>query len=247
MLDQLKFENLLVFDIETVPAANDYNSLSPRAQSLWEQKKGRFRDENVDAADYYFNNAGILAEFGKVICISAGIFKCNADATIEQFRIKSYYGHDEKEILMNFSSLLNRYFNNPKKHVMAGHNIREFDVPWLCRRMLIHGIKLPVMLEVAGAKPWELSDRFIDTLQLWRFGDFKHYTSLDLLSELFNIPTPKDQISGKDVARVYWIDGDLEAIAKYCEKDVLAEARLIMHFKGIDPIRDDQVIGGDFS
>ncbi len=247
MLAQLRFAHLMVFDIETVPASSNFDELSPRIKDLWEQKKGRFRDENDDPGEYYFNNAGILAEFGKVICISAGIFKCDLSGRVEQLRIKSFYGHDEKEILLQFSSLLEQYFNNPKKHMLAGHNIREFDVPWLCRRMLIHGLKLPAMLEVSGAKPWELADRFIDTMQLWRFGDFKHYTSLDLLTELFAIPSPKDQISGKDVGRVYWQENRIESIAKYCEKDVLAEARLLMKFKGMELIKDNQVSSSSFS
>ncbi len=226
MLKDIKFESILFLDIETVPEVADFNELSEKKQSLWGKKSEYFRKEDEDAADV-FSRAGIYAEFGKVICISVGMMYSQGND--KHLRLKSFYGDDEKKLLSEFIVLLEKLRKKPDVH-LCGHNGKEFDFPYLARRILINGLKLPSLLDVAGKKPWEVS--FLDTMDLWKFGDYKHYTSLDLLTSIFNIPTPKDDIDGSMVGKVYWVDGDLERIVKYCEKDVVAVVQLFLKFQG---------------
>lgn len=240
MLENLKLENLLVIDIETVPGAASFSDLSDEFQSLWELKEGKNRSDDVESANYYFERAGIFAEFGKIICISVGFFSNTNSVDAWQFRIKSFAGKDERTILKEFTGLLNKYFNQPQIHSLAGHNVREFDVPYLCRRMIIHGLKLPSLLDVSGKKPWEVN--WIDTMLLWKFGDYKNFISLRLLSALLQIPTPKGDIDGSDVARVFYEDDDLPRIVEYCQRDVLSVARIIQKFKGITPLAEHEVV-----
>lgn len=229
MLPHINLDKLLFFDIETVSQVDDFNSLQEPMQKLWSRKHQFLK--NVETSDFetsYLQNAAIYAEFGKVVCISCGFF------VGEEFRIKSFYGDDEKEILIAFSELL-----ESTKYTLCGHNIKEFDVPYICRRMLIHQVPLPRVLDVAGKKPWEVD--FVDTLQLWKFGDYKAYTSLNLLAAIFHIPTPKDDIDGSMVGQVYWEEKDLERIVSYCQKDVVTVARLIQQWKQV-PILEDSAI-----
>jgi predicted PolB exonuclease-like 3'-5' exonuclease len=176
-----------------------------------------------------YNRAGIYAEFGKIVCISAGkIFRKGKERA---FRVKSYYGHDEKTLLLGFSELLTGFMANPL-HKLCAHNGQEFDIPFIARRLLINGLPLPSILDIAGAKPWEIKDIMLDTLQLWKFGDYKHYSSLELLCTVFDIPTPKDDIDGSQVAGIYYGTSDIKRIARYCEKDTLAIAQLLLRYKG---------------
>lgn len=226
MLENLKLENILVLDIETVPAQPNFDKLDERWKKLW-RHKAQFIAKDGETAEDVYDKAGIYAEFGKIICISVGVFYHQGDDL--SFKIKSFYGHDEAEILTNFCNLLNASFTSPTK-ALCGHNGKEFDFPYLSRRMLTHGLKLPFLLNTAGKKPWEVNH--IDTMQLWKFGDFKSYTSLDLLAALFDIPTPKDDIDGSMVHQVYYEDNDVERIKNYCQKDIITLANLLLRFKG---------------
>jgi len=222
MLEQLDLQNILVLDIETVPQYSSYDEVSPNMQKLWAAKTQYQRKD--ETPDDFYERAGIWAEFGKIICISVGIF------TKEQpigLRVKSFAGHEEKELLLQFKALLKK---QPANMVLCAHNGKEFDFPYLCRRMLVNGVQLPAQLEISGKRPWEINH--LDTMELWKFGDYKNYTSLSLLAEIFNIPTPKDDIDGSMVGHVYWNEDDLPRICTYCQKDVIATAQLIRRFRG---------------
>ena len=197
-------------------------------QKLWTKKAIQIGKEG-ETAESLYNRAGIYAEFGKIVCISAGkIFRKDKERA---YRVISYAGDDEKKILESFSAMVTGFMANPM-HKLCAHNGQEFDFPYIARRLLINGLPLPSILDIAGAKPWELKEVMLDTLQLWKFGDYKHYTSLELLCAVFNIPTPKDDIDGSDVRNVYWVDDDLPRIVKYCQKDVLTIVQLFRCFRG---------------
>jgi len=231
MFELISLEDILFIDIETVPQKGDFKELSEQFQKLWDKKSSFFRNEDQNAADVY-ERAGIYAEFGRIICISAGvIIQKNGE---RYYRVKSFHDQDEKKLLSGFNDMLDKFTSNAAKRICA-HNGLEFDYPYIARRTLINGLKLPKILDVAGAKPWEIKDRLLDTLQMWKFGDYKNYTSLDLLCAVFNIPTPKDDIDGSQVAQVYYHEGDLDRIIRYCEKDTLALANLFLRYKG-EPI-----------
>jgi DNA polymerase elongation subunit (family B) len=240
MLDNVVLENILVFDIETVPQYPRFSDLPPGFRELWEQKGSRLAQEGENVpSDFFYERAGIYAEFGKVICISAGYFKREEGRL--KFRIKSFASDNEKEVLSGFKNLVDKYFNDQQKHRLCGHNIREFDIPYLCRRMLINGLQLQGLFDISGKKSWDVQDQQIDTFQLWKFGDFKNYTSLKLLAHIFNIPTPKDDIDGSDVARVYWVEKNLPRIVTYCQKDVVTVAQLLLKFKGLPLMQESDV------
>lgn len=244
MLENINLEHILFLDIETVPEHKYHADLSPVKQKLWEQKtiyKRRYdaRDgEDISAEDYYIN-AGIWAEFGKIICISVGFFNVFNGGHTKEFRVKSIYGDDEALVLKEFSDLLDNYFNGPEK-LLCGHNIKEFDIPYLARRILIKGLVLPKKLRLFGKKPWEIPH--LDTLELWKFGDYKHYTSLKLLTEILGIASPKDDIDGSQVRSVYYEDNDLKRIANYCEKDVIAVAQVLLRLSGEPLLVPDNII-----
>lgn len=232
MLESIQLPNILFLDIETVPVAPSFSHLSELEQKLWTRKAAFIKSENESPADVY-PRAGIYAEFGKIICISVGFF---TEIPHRKFRLTSFAGENEIEILENFSSLVNRHFNKPE-NLLCAHNGKEFDFPFISRRMLIHGLPLPVTLNSIGKKPWEVNH--LDTLDLWKFGDYKNYTSLELLASVFNIPTPKDDISGSDIWWVYWKEKNFQRIVTYCRKDVLTIARILLRFKG-EPVIDDK-------
>ena len=235
MLEKILPEHVLFIDIETVPQYENLDSVPDNLHKLWSKKAGQIAKEG-ETADELYNRAGIYSEFGKIVCISAGkIFRKGKDRA---YRVKSYYGDDEKIILQEFSGMVTAFMTNPV-HRLCAHNGQEFDFPYIARRMLINGLPLPSVLDIAGMKPWEIKDVLIDTLQLWKFGDFKHYTSLELLCAIFNIPTPKDDIDGSEVAKVYYKNFDIQRIARYCEKDTLAIAQLLLRFKGEPLIKDE--------
>jgi len=244
LLNKIELNKILFLDIETVPERKRFEDLSPVKQKLWEQKsayKRRYEakgNDEISAEDYY-KNAGIWAEFGKIICISVGYFNTSVDEDAYEFRMKSFYGHDEKEILKEFAELLIHYFNRPN-HLICGHNVKEFDIPYMARRLLINGVQLPKILNLFGKKPWEVPH--LDTLELWKFGDYKHFTSLKLLTEILGIASPKDDIDGSQVREVYYNENDLDRIVKYCEKDVIAVAQVLLRLSGRELLEDHQII-----
>ena len=212
MIEKINLNNILFLDIETVPEYHNYRGLDNETQQLWEQKTQYQRKDEVSAEDFY-ERAGIWAEFGKIVCISVGYFIIKGD--IRNFRVTSFFG-EEKQLLKDFSNLINNHFNQPQ-HVLCGHNAKEFDIPFLARRMIINQMPIPDKLNLFGKKPWEV--QHLDTMELWKFGDYKNFTSLDLLANVFEIPTPKDDIDGSQVARVYYDENNVERIKDYCEKD----------------------------
>jgi len=239
MLEKILIDKILFLDIETVPAYPGLENAPDDYRKLWEIKAGQLKvqDENASPEETY-GRAGIYAEFGKIICISVGYLSMEAGKF--QFRIKSFHGHDEKLLLEDFCKLLDSSFNTRFNYLCA-HNGKEFDFPYLARRIIINSIPLPDAFEIHGKKPWEI-EYFLDTLHLWRFGDYKAYSSLALLCFSLGIPTPKDDIEGKDVWKVYYLENNPERIVNYCEKDVVAIARLILRFKGLPTLRDEEII-----
>jgi len=235
MLSEIDLQNILFLDIETVPGVESFDMLPPRFQALWEKKSLRFREEEEEAAEVY-SRAGIYAEFGKIICISAGIVTTGKQGP--GLRLKSYFGDDENTLLLSFAEMLENFGMNRTLYLCA-HNGKEFDYPYLARRMLVNGIKLPAMLDVAGRKPWEV--HHLDTMELWKFGDYKHYTSLELLTTLFDIPSPKDDMDGSKVAEVYYKDKDMKKIVEYCQHDVIAVVQLLMRYKGMELIPEEHI------
>ena len=236
MLEQIKIKNVLFLDIETVPIKENFEDLSATFQKLWEEKTVWQRKDDISPSDFYKLKAGIMAEFAKIICISVGYLF--TEKSENHFRIKSFYGDDEKQIITDFNTLLNSQFNK-KQHQLCAHNGKEFDFPFIARRTLINELKLPKLLDIAGKKPWEINH--LDTMELWKFGDYKHYTSIKLLAALFEIPTPKDDIDGSQVAKVYWEEKDLERIKIYCQKDTLTVAQLLLKYKGQDLISENNI------
>ncbi|MFN5147729.1 MAG: 3'-5' exonuclease [Flavobacteriia bacterium] len=227
MLEKVPLEKVLFLDIETVPQTYLFPDLDEETKNLFEAKTRFMQNDEKSYEQLYNDRAGIYAEFGKIVCISVGFVR--ETATGRMIRMKSFYHDDEETLLKQFKSLLDDHYNTPY-HILCGHNAKEFDFPYICRRMLINGIKLPATLDIAGKKPWDVNH--LDTLELWKFGDYKAFTSLALLCHVFNIPTPKDDISGADVARVYYEENDLERIKVYCEKDVVALIQLFLRMKG---------------
>jgi len=233
MLDNIDMSNILFLDIETVPQSPKYSELPDKHKSLWDKKAKNISAKEEDTPEKIYDRAGIYAEFGKIICISVAFINGNT------LKIKSFYGDDEKIFLKEFIELLERHYNK-NNSILCGHNAKEFDLPYLSRRMLINGLKLPSVLDLSGKKPWEICH--LDTMQLWKFGDYKSYTSLELLTTIFNIPTPKDDIAGSDVARVYWEENNLERIVTYCQKDVVAVVQLFLRFQGKPLLREENII-----
>jgi predicted PolB exonuclease-like 3'-5' exonuclease len=236
MLADIKIQNILFLDIETVPCEPNFEDLNTTFQQLWTEKTVWQRKGEYSPSEFYKLKAGVMAEFAKIICISVGyLFSEKGE---NHFRIKSFYGDDEKQIISEFNALLNTQFNK-KQHQLCAHNGKEFDFPFIARRTLINGLKLPKLLAIAGKKPWEV--KHLDTMELWRFGDYKHYTSIKLLAALFDIPTPKDDIDGSQVADVYWKEKDLERIKIYCQKDTLTVAQLLLKYKGEALISENNI------
>jgi predicted PolB exonuclease-like 3'-5' exonuclease len=223
MLENINPGDIMFLDIETVPVLQSFGNLNPQLQVLWDKKSANFRKEEQSAADVY-QRAGIYSEFGKIICISVGVLK---DKNPYGFRLKSFFGDDEKSILTEFSSMISKFSRN-REALLCAHNGKEFDYPYIARRMIINELLIPDILNNAGKKPWEV--KLLDTMELWKFGDYKNYTSLDLLSSVLGFPSPKDDIDGSMVADVYWVEHDLKRIVTYCEKDVLAVARILLRF-----------------
>ncbi|MDQ7947400.1 MAG: 3'-5' exonuclease [Pedobacter sp.] len=231
MLKEVNLNKVFVIDIETVPQCENFDQVPPHFRDLWEQKTRQARKDEFSAEEFY-DRAGIWAEFGQVICISVGFFY-NSNGK-QHFRIGSHAGGDEKQVLGDFAQLLRE---QKADLLLCAHNGKEFDFPYLCRRMLINGIAIPPQLQLAGKRPWEV--KHIDTLELWKFGDYKNYTSLDLLAAVLGIATPKDDMDGSMVKTVYYEEQNLPRIISYCQKDVITTAQILLRFKGLDAISED--------
>jgi uncharacterized protein YprB with RNaseH-like and TPR domain len=235
-LKAINLQQVLFLDIETVPLYANYNELSNSLQQNWDKKYEYLKhDENENSAIGFFKHAGIYSEFAKIICISIGRFKIENNELL--FSVKSIANENEKQLLESFNSI---FENRHDFKIIAGHNIKEFDVPFICRRMLINGLEIPILFDLSGRKSFEVN-HLIDTLQLWKFGDYKHYTSLALLTEIMGFNTPKTDMEGKDVARVFYHENNLKRIADYCQQDVLAVAQLILKFRNENLLTDEQI------
>ncbi len=234
MIEKVKLDNILFLDIETVPEFENFELLDEEQQYLFDKKTIFARKDEFSASEFY-ERAGIWAEFGKIICISVGYFVTKAD--VRNFRVTSFYG-DEVKILKDFCNLLNNHFNQPQ-HVLCGHNAKEFDFPFLARRIIINQLQMPAKLNLFGKKPWEIPH--LDTLELWKFGDYKHFTSLRLLTKVLKIPSPKDDIDGSEVAHVYYIEKDIDRIITYCEKDVIAVAQVLLRLRNEDLLIEEEI------
>lgn len=232
MLSKINIEQILFLDIETIPQYSNFDEMPVSAQRLWELKTVHQRKE-LSPEDFY-EKAGIWAEFGKIICISVGRIKMRDG--IPTMRIKSFSGDNEKEILINFSDLLIKV---PQKALLCAHNGKEFDFPYLCRRLLINGIPIPSLLNTLNRKPWEIPH--LDTMEMWKFGDYKNYTSLELLAEIFQIETPKKTLDGSLVKHTYYQLNDLKNIVEYCQKDVATVAHLLLKWKGLPSLEEDHI------
>lgn len=233
MLEQINLESILFLDIETVPQYRDYVSTPTPIREMWDHKSKFLLKKDEDTPESVYRSAGIYAEFGRIICISVGLLHQ------DKFRLKSFHGHDEKVLLNQFCELLEKSFSK-KDSLLCAHNGKEFDFPYLSRRLLINGFRLPHILNTAGKKPWEV--QHLDTMELWKFGDYKSFTSLNLLATIFGIPTPKDDIDGSKVYDVYYTENDLPRIVTYCQKDVLTVAQILLKMKGEPLIPQENII-----
>ncbi len=235
MIEKVRLENILFLDIETVPCEENFHSLDDEWKLLWEQKTQYQRKDEYTPEDFY-ERAGIWAEFGRIICLSAGFFTIKGD--VRQFRVTSFFG-DEPKILRYFCNLLTNHFNGPQ-HLLCGHNAKEFDLPFIARRMIINGIAMPDKLNLFGKKPWEVPH--LDTLELWKFGDYKHFTSLKLLTKVLGVPSPKGDIDGSQVGHVFYVEKDIDRIVTYCEKDVIAVAQVFLKLRREALLMDDEIL-----
>ncbi len=232
MISRADFKHLLFLDIETVPCTEQYAEMDGRLQHLWDRKAHRIREreriwEEHTCEDIFQEQAGIFAEFGKIVAIGVGCLRERQGYTT--FTTKSYASRDEMSLLIEFNKVLEKY--PPERLILCAHNGKEFDFPYLARRMLINGIKLPYALVLHGKKPWEVPH--LDTLELWKFGDKKSYTSLDLLAAIFDIPSSKAEIDGSQVRRVFYEEGDPEKVARYCALDVINVAQVLLRMSGM--------------
>lgn len=233
----LPLHNILFLDIETVPQSPSYIDLTDDWKKLWDTKSTslvKFHEGQTNETLY--PRAGIYAEFGKIVCISCGVIQGNGEQ--RKIILKSFYGDDEKKLLVDFIDMLNKWATGEAKFLCA-HNGKEFDFPYLCRRMIIHGIAIPSLLNISGKKPWEVNH--YDTLELWKFGDYKSFTSLNLLAHVLGVPTPKDDIDGSMVWEVYWKEKNLERIVTYCQKDVVTVAQILLRMNGEQLIKEENI------
>lgn len=234
MISRLQLENILFLDIETVPQHEHFSDLDIELQQLYADKT-EYQRKDEFTAEAFYDRAGIWAEFGKIVCISVGYFHNTEQG--RSFRTTSFHG-DEEQQLLAFKKLLTEHYNKPQ-HVLCAHNGKEFDFPFIARRMIINGIKLPFKLDLFGKKPWEVPH--LDTLELWKFGDYKHYTSLKLLTKILNIPSPKTDIDGSQVCEVFYKEKDIQRIVEYCERDVVAVAQIVLRLRNEQLLQENEV------
>jgi hypothetical protein len=235
-MNNLELQKTLFIDIETVSMTSSYAQLDPRMQKLWDKKSKTINRDELDSEKTFEAGAGIYAEFGKIVCVSLGYF---LDKELKQFKVKSFKGDNEVKILQDVYDVFDKFLKD-HTNSLAGHNIKEFDVPYLCRRTLINKLQLPFFLkDLQNRKPWE--NPLIDTLHIWRFGDYKHYISLELMAGILGVPTPKDDIDGSMVSSVYWQEQNVDRIALYCSKDVLTVAQILLQLNGYPLIAEENV------
>ncbi len=235
MLKRINLEHILFLDIETVPQHPDFKNLDDTTKTLWELKTRYQRKEEFTPEEFY-GRAGIWAEFGKIICISVGYFKVKGEA--RSFRVTSFHG-DEINILKEFNLLLETHFNKPQ-HLLCAHNGKEFDFPYIARRMIIQGIDIPYKLNLFGKKPWEVPH--LDTMELWKFGDYKTFTSLKLMAHVLGIPSPKEDIDGSQVRDVFYEENDIDRIIEYCEKDTATVAQILLKLRNEPLLNEPEII-----
>jgi predicted PolB exonuclease-like 3'-5' exonuclease len=229
-MQTIKLENILFLDIETIPVIYKYVDLDAETKELWDKKWAYNKEVS---GEQHYQKAGIYAEFAKVVCIGIGFYNG------KKFRVKTIASTNEIEILNEFSELLNKHFNT-QNHVLCAHNGKEFDFPFICRRLLINYLPLPKLLQLQGLKPWEV--KHIDTMDLWKFGDAKNFTSLNLLAHIFGLPSPKDEIDGSLVSKTFYEDNNLGKIETYCKKDVITLARVYNRFAGLGNLEEEDII-----
>ena len=237
-MHNIRLENLLLIDIETVSEQPRFEFLSEEWKMLWQEKVQRSLPEGISAEEFYPQRAGIMAEFAKVICISIGYFKKEGGTYF--LRVKSFFGDDEKKLLQDFLATLQQLEATNTKWNFTGHNIKEFDMPFLCRRIIINGLVIPAVMDFQNMKPWETN--MVDTFQYWRFGDYKQFTSLKLLAAALKVPSSKDDIDGSMVGDVYWIEKQLPRIVTYCQKDVVTTGNIVLRFKNMPLLTEEQVV-----
>lgn len=237
MASAYPLSNILFLDIETVPQQPDYHSLADEWKELWDTKSvSLLKYHTEETKESIYNRAGIYAEFGRVVCISCGVIQGIADQ--KRIIIKSFCSDDEKQLLAEFIEMLKKWSTGEPKFLCA-HNGKEFDFPYLCRRFIINQLPIPGILNISGKKPWDVNH--LDTLELWKFGDFKSYTSLNLLAHTLGIPTPKDDIDGSSVWEVYWKEKNTQRIVTYCQKDVVTVAQVFLRMQGESLIRSENI------
>lgn len=228
------FHNILFLDIETVPQYPDYNTAPETWRELWDKKSEKLKDSEADNSESLYPRAGIYSEFGKIICISVAFIKN------EKLLVKSFFSEDnEKLLLSEFAEMVNNFQSKNRDLQLCAHNGKEFDFPYISRRMLVNRIALPEIFNTSGKKPWEIKN--LDTMEMWKFGDYKNYTSLNLLSYIFNIPSPKDDIDGSMVYETFYVKKGLERIVRYCEKDVITVAQLLRAFNYLSLIGEENI------
>ncbi|HVG15544.1 MAG TPA: 3'-5' exonuclease [Chitinophagaceae bacterium] len=233
----MNFNNILFLDIETVSQFETHDHMPDDWKELWALKaQFLLRNKESETSETVYERAGIYAEFGKIVCISCGCLQGGNED--RRLLIKSYSGHDEKKLLEDFAGMLQKWSGDADKYLCA-HNGKEFDYPYICRRMVINGIAIPEALKIAGRKPWEV--RHLDTMEFWKFGDYKNYTSLKLLAKVLGVPSPKDDIDGSQVNAVYWIEKDLERIVSYCQKDVATLTQVLLRFHCQPLIKNENI------
>jgi predicted PolB exonuclease-like 3'-5' exonuclease len=236
-MSSLILHNILFLDIETVPQQPDYHSLPEDWKELWNTKSiSLLKYHEEETKESLYPRAGIYAEFGKIICISCGVIQ--GTGAQKKILLKSFSGDDEKLLLAEFSEMLKKWSAGEPK-LLCAHNGKEFDFPYLCRRLIINGMTIPSLLNTSGKKPWEVNH--LDTMELWKFGDFKSYTSLNLLAHTLGIPTPKDDIDGSRVWEVYWKDKNISRIVTYCQKDVITAAQVFLRIQGESLIKEENI------
>lgn len=237
MISSIPIQNILFLDIETVPQYPSFESVPDEWKELWSAKAAALlRNREDETVESIYERAGIYAEFGKIVCISCGVVQGSENN--RKLAIKSFAGQDERMILSSFCDMLTKWSATETKYLCA-HNGKEFDFPYICRRLIINRLPIPVVLNIAGKKPWEVTH--LDTMEFWKFGDFKNYTSLNLLAHVLDVPTPKDDIDGSMVARVYYEEDNIERIVTYCQKDVVTIAQIFLRMIGEDLIRDENI------
>jgi 3'-5' exonuclease len=226
----------MFIDIETASSEKEFSALNEKMQELWKKKSKVVAKDNDNYTETFQQNAAIYAEFGRIVCICMGYF---TDNSLSQFRVKQFSGTNESEVLNQVFQVFNKFFTD-NTFSLCGHNIKEFDVPYICRRAIVNKVELPFFFkDLQFRKPWE--NPLIDTLHLWRFGDFKHYTSLELLATVMGIDTPKDDIDGSQVSSVFWDENNLDRIANYCSKDVVTTAQILLHLHGKTGLEPNQI------